>query len=85
MTAHKRTEITVETDRILIIRRTRAIRVWCTKCGCDVEMVSVGAAEEFTGTSGQALRDCARARGWHFSESQDGTALVCLESVLKAG
>ena len=85
MPAYNRTEITVETDLILIIRRNRVLRVWCPKCGCEVEMVSVGEAEEFTGMSGQVLRDRAQAQGWHFSESQDGTALVCLESVLKAG
>ena len=83
MTAHERTEITVETDRILIIRRNRVLRVWCPKCGCEVEMVGAGEVEEFTGMTGQALRDWAQARGGHFSEGQGGTRLICLDSLLK--
>ena len=84
MTAHKRTEITVETDRILIIRRHRTLRVWCPECGYEVDMVDQEEAEGLTGMSGQGLRDCVQARGWHLSEGEDGTRLICLESVLKS-
>jgi hypothetical protein len=45
MTAHKRTEITVETDRVLIVRRRRALRVWCPECGREVDMAAPVEAE----------------------------------------
>jgi hypothetical protein len=32
------TEITVETDRVFVIRRRRSIRAWCPECGCAVEI-----------------------------------------------
>ena len=80
----KRTEITVESDRILIIRRRRVLRAWCQECGCEVDTVVLGEAEDYSGMSGLTLRVCAQAGGWHFSEGQDGTRLICLESLLKA-
>jgi|HubBroStandDraft_6_1064221.scaffolds.fasta_scaffold00065_51 hypothetical protein len=86
MTAHnhKRTEITVETDRVLIIRRHRSIKAWCPECGGEVEMVGLREAEAVTGLTGRALRDCAQARGWHVSESPEGDVQICLESLLKS-
>jgi hypothetical protein len=84
VTAHKRTEITVETDRIMIIRRQRSIRVWCQECGCEVDAVDLVEAGALTGMKGQALADCAQSRGWHVYEGQDGTGVICLESMLKA-
>jgi len=39
MTAHEKTEITIETDQILIIRRRRSVRFWCQECGSPVDMV----------------------------------------------
>jgi hypothetical protein len=84
MSTFRRTEITVETDQILIIRRTRAIRAWCEDCGCEVDMVDQGEVQAIAGISGQALRDFAGANHWHLSEGQDRTGLVCLESLLKS-
>lgn len=82
--AHKRTEITVETDKLLIVRRHRSTRIWCQECGCEVDMVSLGEAGALTGLTGKALSDCAGARRWHVPKGQEGTELVCLESLLKS-
>ena len=78
MAAHKRTEITVQTDQILIIRRRNSKRVWCQECGVEADMVSLEeAAGIATGLKGQSLRDYARARGLHLS-GQKGSFLICL-------
>ena len=84
MPVHKRTEITVESDRVLIIRRRRALRAWCQECGCEVDMVNSGEAGAPTGMSEQVLRDYAEGRSWHVCVGQDGIGLVCLESLLKS-
>ena len=76
-------EITVETDRVFVIRR-RSIRAWCPECGCEVELVGEAEAEALTGMSERSLGDRAGAQGWHFSEGPDGIAMVCLESLLKS-
>jgi hypothetical protein len=83
-TIAKRTEITIETERTLVIRRRRIIRAWCRECGCDVEMVSLGDVGAMTGMSQTMLHDSPEAQNWHFGEGQDGSALVCLESFLKS-
>jgi hypothetical protein len=77
----KRTEITIETDRLLIIRRRRTARFWCPECRREVEMVSVAEAEALTGVTRPMLGECADALGWHFAESPDKATLICLESL----
>jgi hypothetical protein len=84
MTTHKRTEITVETDKVLIIRRRRSIRAWCPECGSEVDLVGLRAAEAVTGLTGQALREAPKARGWHVSENPDWAGCICLESLLRS-
>jgi len=81
MAAHKRTEITIETDRVLIIRRRRVLRAWCQECGHEVDMVDPREAEAITVVTGSALRDCAQ---WHIAQSPDGAGLVCLDSLLRS-
>jgi len=84
MPAYKRTEITVETDQVMTIRRRRSIRVWCRECGRVVDAVGVEEAGAIAGTTPSQLRDRAGALGWHVCEGWDDEMLVCLDSVLRA-
>ena len=61
-----------------------SIRAWCAECGREVDMVGAEEAEALAGMSGQALRDCAQARGWHLAQGRDGAQIACLESLLKS-
>jgi len=83
-TAHRRTEITTQTDRILIIRQRSVIRAWCDECACEVEMVSLEDPGAITGTPLSLLRDGSESQTWHFCEGPDGSRLVCLESLVKS-
>ena len=38
MAGYKRTEITVETDQILVISKLRPLRAWCGACGREVDV-----------------------------------------------
>lgn len=97
--ASKRTEITLETDRIWIVRNAHAKRGWCTECGREVDMVRLTEAEalsrhrtseprEMASLSPPAARPmlpgCGEQSGWHWSKASDGSPLICLESVLKS-
>ena len=84
VTVHERTEITIQTDRLLIIRRGRSTPAWCRECGREVEMVEFSQAGALTGNSQPLLPDSAKSHGWHVSEDQNGSPLICLESVLKS-
>ncbi len=84
MTAHRRIEITVETDRVLIIRRRPLVRAWCKECGAEVEMVSLEEAEALSEVTRPELCESAQAHRWHLSQNQEETCLVCLESLRKS-
>jgi hypothetical protein len=94
MAAYKRTEITLETDRIWVIRRSHSRRAWCAECGREVDMVMLKEAEALSGTTQPMLSQplttqpmlpgCGDSRGWHGSKAADGALLVCLESLLKS-
>jgi hypothetical protein len=81
MTVHRRTEITVETERVLIIRKRRSVRAWCRECGCEVEMISLGEAQALAKVPREEFCESAQACKWHLSESEDGARLVCLVSL----
>jgi hypothetical protein len=84
-TSHKRIEITVQTDQILIIRRRSSVRCWCPECAANVEAVNLAQAEAFAGRAQPRLGDDAGAnKRWHRLEGPDGTSLVCAESLLKS-
>lgn len=84
MAAYRKTEITIETQRVVTIRRRRVPRAWCAECGGDVDMVNLVEVQALTELQHPVLRDSAEAQKWHFCVGPDGTTLVCLESLLKS-
>lgn len=82
-TMHKKTEITVETDRVLIIRRKRVTRVWCEACAAVVDAVSLEEVASITGSPAVLGPDTPNP-AWHLCEAADGSPRICLESVLKS-
>ena len=83
-TTRKRTQITIETNRVLIIRRMRSSRAWCQECGCEVDVVGLEEASVLTGMTQPALRKRVDGEKWHFSHSSEGALLICLDSMRKA-
>jgi hypothetical protein len=85
VTVQKRTEITIETEQVVVIRRRQgSVRSWCRECKGEVDMVDLKEAEAVTGMT-QAMLSCGVGdRGWHWSQAEDGSPLICLESLLKS-
>ena len=79
----KTAQITLETDRVLIIRR-RSARAWCRGCAGYVDWVGVDEAKALSRTAQPMLQDCAKTEHWHYSQTEDGSELVCLESLLRS-
>ncbi|HJU54586.1 MAG TPA: hypothetical protein VJ715_08445 [Pyrinomonadaceae bacterium] len=50
----RRTEITVETERLLVAERHTTTRVWCVRCGLDVETAPGTEQESTDGTARSA-------------------------------
>lgn len=81
----KKTQITVETDRIWVIGRQSSVRAWCPQCEREVDMVGLAEAHLLTGISKEALRGGGvERREWHATEAADGAVSICLESLLKS-
>jgi len=83
-TKGRSTQITIETSRILIIRRGRSTRTQCQECAREVDVVGLEEASVLTGMTQPALRECVGNGKWHFSESSEGALLICLDSLMKS-
>src|ERR1700688_2436559 len=83
-TATKRTRITIEINRVLIVRRMRSSRTWCPECAREVDVVGTEEASVLIGMTQPAFQECVETGKWHFSESSDGALLICLDSLMKS-
>ena len=78
----KRTEITIETSRRLLVRRAGGgCKTWCAKCVADVRMVSPNEAAALLNVSSRSIYRWIEIGRVHFSEEPDGL-LVCADSLL---
>jgi len=84
--AGKRTvRITVESDRVWIIRRCGSLtRTWCEGCGDEVEFLSMEQASAVTGRSVDEVQNSVLIAKLHTSAG-GGTAMrICLRSLLES-
>ena len=84
MATRKRIEITIETDRVVIIRRNRPTRAQCRECGSEADMLDMTTAAEFIGMTDGMLRDLMNTQEFQVGQSPDGSLRVCLESLRKS-
>jgi hypothetical protein len=78
----KRTEITIETERVIVIRRHRPpVRAWCQSCGRQAVMVTVDEAARFACVSVRTLCGWVENGKLHFIDTADGGLLICQASI----
>ena len=77
-------EITVETERLLVIRRRyQAVEDWCDECGALVLMIRPDQAAAVSGRTLRAIFSEIEAGSLHYRELPDGLLLICLNTLLK--
>ena len=76
----KRTEITIETERVLFISSPRKVFGWCAACGTEAEMVSVDEAAILWRVDSRTIFRWVEAERVHSSETAKGLLLICLNS-----
>ena len=82
----KRMEITIETDRVVVLSRRRAPVVsWCSECGGRTTMVTVDEAAAMGGVSSRTIYRWVESERLHFAETPDGRLLICCDSIPAAG
>lgn len=80
--AKRITEITVETERFLILhRRTRNVRAWCDQCNSEVGTATPAEAARLAGVSLAAIYDLAAAGAIHSGFTTGGESFICLKSL----
>jgi len=83
MSLHKRTEITVETHEVLIIRRgDSSVRTWCTECNAEVRMIPADQAVALAGIGMNGILAMVAAREVHWAQAGTCTPLICLASLV---
>ncbi|MEK6304531.1 MAG: hypothetical protein AABO41_27910 [Acidobacteriota bacterium] len=82
MRTTKRTEITIETDRIVVLsRRKVSVVSWCRECNQRVKMVTVDEAAAIKGVTSRTMYRWADAEKLHFMETADGVLMICFSSL----
>ena len=82
MKRKKRIEITIETERLLVItRRKSATLAMCSQCAGQVEMVTADEASTLAGVSSRTIYRWIEEGKVHFLEPSDGLSLICLNSL----
>ena len=78
----RRTEITIETEEILVIRRVGKISAatWCPDCPNLVRMVSPDEAAALTSVSLRTVYRWVESATGHTLEASDGRLLICPRS-----
>jgi hypothetical protein len=79
----KGTQITVETDPVLIIRRRHATRAWCRECGCEADFVPVEQMGRLVRLGPETPDPKPGEDRCHVARGEDGLVLVCLDSWLR--
>lgn len=78
----KRTLITVETDRIVLINGLPSSPLtWCAACAAEVRMVTVDEAAAVARTSSRMIYRLVEDGQLHFMETPEGRLFVCLNSL----
>ena len=80
----RRTKITLETRRLIVITGHNHKRVWCAGCEQEALMISVDEASSKTGKSALSIYRGLDAGQIHYSETDEGALLVCLESICRS-
>ena len=79
----RRTKITVQTERLLIIpRRNNATRLWCEGCGEPVTMISSEEAAAIAGVGARTIYRWIEADRVHFTETPVGVLRICFNSLM---
>jgi hypothetical protein len=78
----KQTKITIETDSLLILRGRNSIHAWCPLCAAEGEMIALGHVGVISNLDRSAVEEWLNSQELHRSQAADGSALICLNSLL---
>lgn len=77
----RRAQITIETHTLVVLRRRRLIRFWCSECGAEAEFVPAEDLNRLLDGPGVNAGGGLTDGGFHFGKAPDGSLVVCLRSL----
>lgn len=78
----KQTRLTFETDSLLILQAGNSKRTWCPRCGAEVGMIAMQDTGVISNLEKSELEEWFSSGELHRLQADDGTALICLNSLL---
>ena len=83
MRTKRKTDITVETDQVVVIRQQKKLaRAWCGQCAGQAKMLTIAQAAAVACVSQRTIFRRVEAGLLHFTETPDGVLFICLNSLL---
>ena len=85
-TIKRRTNITVETERLLLVKRRGSseqnlAQRWCAQCAAQVLWVAPETAATWLNVSHRTIYRWLETEPLHFTESAEGCVAICLNSL----
>jgi hypothetical protein len=78
----RRIEITVEKRRLVVLSQpNHSVHAWCETCGAQVLMVTPDEAAQLCQVSTRTIYRRIETGPLHFTETETGFSLVCLQSL----
>ena len=78
----RQTRITIETDSVLFLRGRNSARAWCPFCNAESEIVALESIQVVSNLDRGELEQWINSSELHRLQGEDGTHLVCLNSLL---
>lgn len=75
------TQYSIETERTVVVRRQAPMHAWCERCHTTVTAARPESAAALKGLTVRELYRRVESGTVHFGELEDGSLLVCLESI----
>jgi hypothetical protein len=79
----KRTEITIETLRVVVINKPQPILGWCDTCQKEVDWVSLDEAARLTDASTREIIRKIECGALHSTETGERILVVCPDSLIR--
>ena len=80
----KRTEITIETDSLVVLRGKRgSATTWCPQCEAACETIPIEGLGVISNLSPLEVETWLESQAIHRLHTQDGALLICLNSLVK--
>ncbi len=77
----KRTEITVEIERVMLVSSRKSPVIWCEACDALVGMLTVDEAAALAGVSSRSIYRRVESGQLHFAETPEGRLFICPNSL----